>query len=386
MFKLIRLFIFGLLLTVSFGLGNFHTATPAFAADTTTDTCATPDPTVTPSPYLADLGYDAIRCSLPTARFSSAEALFTGLLSDYTWISAIVGVLAFFGLLGSGIMYITAGANEDRAKAAGRNIGWIITGIIIYMVAFFALGVVRSILISTPDPKVTPSELPSSSSSRAATKKPKVTSDSGNPKIAQPAPFSKSKTIVISNGQLSPAQLTIVEGTTVTWLNQDTVDQTFTAVEDAVNGKTTTADGPSEITVSAQDSAEFTFTQAGSYIYSGANNVFGNITITANPKITAVTCPSTSKVRSDKYTVTIQSDGSFDPAITYLVKGGTITWLNNTNNTQTVTPDVDRSTISGPEPRVLTAYSNSPSIFNFAGTFIYYNEKNPDQRYAICVY
>lgn len=51
------------------------------------------------------------------------------------WMIGIAGTLAIVALIYSGIMYITAGANQEQAEKAKKNMGWAVMGIIFVALA-----------------------------------------------------------------------------------------------------------------------------------------------------------------------------------------------------------------------------------------------------------
>ncbi len=59
------------------------------------------------------------------------------------WVFVIAGVLAFFYLLYSGILYITASGNAEQAKKAQQGILNAIIGIVIIV---FAYAIVRAVV------------------------------------------------------------------------------------------------------------------------------------------------------------------------------------------------------------------------------------------------
>jgi hypothetical protein len=105
------------------------------------------DPLVTPSPFNPDLGYSDIKECLPVSKFDNAswEQIIAQILETLNYIIAF---LAIFGLIVSGIMYITAGGDTDKAEKARHNIVWIVIGILIYMFTLFFVPLIRAGLIS----------------------------------------------------------------------------------------------------------------------------------------------------------------------------------------------------------------------------------------------
>jgi hypothetical protein len=66
-----------------------------------------------------------------------------------TWIFAIAGVVAFFYLIYSGFLYLTAAGNPDAAKKGQQGIINAIIGLIIIFLAFAIVRAVTSLLSTT---------------------------------------------------------------------------------------------------------------------------------------------------------------------------------------------------------------------------------------------
>lgn len=66
-----------------------------------------------------------------------------------TWIFAIAGVVAFFYLIYSGFLYLTAAGNPDAAKKGQQGIINAIIGLVIIFLAFAIVRAVTSLLGST---------------------------------------------------------------------------------------------------------------------------------------------------------------------------------------------------------------------------------------------
>lgn len=109
------------------------------------DQAAAPDPAVAPEPFNPDLGYEKIVECLPVSTLEGLtwESIVGTVLST---LNTIVAILAIFGLIISGIMYITAGGDTEKAEKAKRNIGWVIAGILIYMFALYFLPIIRAVM------------------------------------------------------------------------------------------------------------------------------------------------------------------------------------------------------------------------------------------------
>ena len=61
-----------------------------------------------------------------------------------TWVIYIAGVLAFFYLIYSGILYVTAAGNPDQAKKGQQGIINAVIGIVIITLAFVILRAVSN--------------------------------------------------------------------------------------------------------------------------------------------------------------------------------------------------------------------------------------------------
>lgn len=97
----------------------------------------------TTSPFNPDLGFKELRDGLPHSRFDTDIKKLVAVVLDV--MSTILVFLALAGLIISGIMYITASGDEDKAKRARQNIVWIIIGILIYILAFWFLYTTRTL-------------------------------------------------------------------------------------------------------------------------------------------------------------------------------------------------------------------------------------------------
>ena len=62
------------------------------------------------------------------------------------WIGTIAGVIAFFFLIYSGFIYLTAGGNADQAKKGGQGIINAVLGLIIIALAYaLTRGIVQTL-------------------------------------------------------------------------------------------------------------------------------------------------------------------------------------------------------------------------------------------------
>lgn len=65
---------------------------------------------------------------------SNSVAALAGTIA--TWISGIAGIVAFFYLIYSGFLYLTAAGNPDNAKKGQQGIIYAIIGIVIIILAY----------------------------------------------------------------------------------------------------------------------------------------------------------------------------------------------------------------------------------------------------------
>lgn len=92
------------------------------------------------------LQYNTIKDSLPRSRFEdtvdgqttffSPDMIINDILK---LVNLVLASLAIIGLVISGIMYITAGDDPEKAKSARNNVIYIITGIVIYIAAYWLI-------------------------------------------------------------------------------------------------------------------------------------------------------------------------------------------------------------------------------------------------------
>lgn len=95
------------------------------------------------APFNPDLGYEQIKGSLPFSRFDSIQSIIDFLFS---YVTLGVAILAFIGILISGIMIIMAGGDADKAKKGKQSILYIATGIVIYLLIFVFITYIRGFL------------------------------------------------------------------------------------------------------------------------------------------------------------------------------------------------------------------------------------------------
>lgn len=109
------------------------TVSPVFAQ------APTPMPSaegITPAERSNTLEYETIRDTYPKSRFEDMSP-WVLLVKILEVVNQIIVILALIGLIASGIMYITAGSDPDRANAARKNIIWVVTGLLIYLLVYF---------------------------------------------------------------------------------------------------------------------------------------------------------------------------------------------------------------------------------------------------------
>lgn len=129
-------------------------AQPALAQTANCDptlTAPRPNPPAGPVIFNPDLGYKKIKDCLPVSNFDdfTTEQLITQILDVF---SLIIVFLAVIGLLMSGIMYITAAGDPDKVEKAKKNIGWIIIGIVLYMVSLLILPYTKALILDQVAP------------------------------------------------------------------------------------------------------------------------------------------------------------------------------------------------------------------------------------------
>jgi plastocyanin len=167
----------------------------------------------------------------------------------------------------------------------------------------------------------------------------------------------------IQNMVFTPSSITVKEGTTITWTNQDGINHTVTSDSGLFNS------GP----LGTGKTFAFTFTTAGTYTYH----------CSIHPSMTAKVIVTSAQTASAS--VSIQSM-SFVPA-TLTIKAGTIvTWTNNDSPTHTVTSDsglFDSGPISGTGP--YSAGGTYSFTFTTAGTFPYHCTIHPSMKATVVV-
>lgn len=79
---------------------------------------------------------------LPTKVNSAQEIIVVAI----NWLLGLMGALAVIAIIYSGLMYITAGADQTKAENAKKNLVWAITGIVIVALSFVLVSWVSQIL------------------------------------------------------------------------------------------------------------------------------------------------------------------------------------------------------------------------------------------------
>ncbi|MFA6493384.1 MAG: pilin [Patescibacteria group bacterium] len=79
--------------------------------------------------------------NLGTPKVTSAEGLIVTVIN---WLLALGGTLAVVAIIYSGIIYITAGADEAKAENAKKNLVWAITGIVVILLSLVLINWISS--------------------------------------------------------------------------------------------------------------------------------------------------------------------------------------------------------------------------------------------------
>lgn len=342
-----------------------------------------------------DLGYCAIRNALPKSTITNIDSLIaTGL--KYT--AQAVGLLALVGLIITGIMYITAGGDADKQKKATANIGYVVTGLVVFMLLFWIPSVLSGFLTSLPDTDITPKGLYDTNGVRtvASDWPPPLTSApwpttinpaTTNAKIKEKRALTVDKraSVTIQNNTISPKDLVVEEGTVVLFLNLDAVNQTLYRDPE----KSTL--GPDRLEVAKNGYQLEFFEGAGFYYYAivdgrGTPTAEGKITVLSDDDKVVPSCESRPVASLD-----VQVDISFvgmSVIAANVASGGRVTWTNKDTKIHTVTRDA-ASTAEGPKPQIIQP--GQSLSYGFTGDpraitqFVYFDETDPKTRYAICV-
>ena len=180
---------------------------------------------------------------------------------------------------------------------------------------------------------------------------------------------------------LSPSNVTVHVGTTVTWTNNDSQQHELRSTGGPVEFRTNTLD--------AGQTASFTFSTVGTYTYVDHSNdqlaaYHGTIIVTNDaPPVTAppATTPGPAPAPAAPSTASIHLAGSrFAPASATVAVGGTVTWTNDDGSKHTVTAD-NASFDSGS----LNAGATFAHTFTAAGTYAYGCDFHGNMRGTIIV-
>lgn len=321
-------------------------------------------------PFSPDLGYNQLKCLLPDSSIGSLGALF---LTAWNWASTAVGILAFLGILVTGIMYITAGGDPDKAKKAQQNLIWIVTGIVIWLVSFLVLGGIRDLLVSGGKLKFDTTTSDSANTTNNDTSKTAPSSQLTN----------AASVVLIQAGTISPATLKITQNTTVIWKNADVTTHIL-----ELNAALSNGTALSVINPTPGQTQNYLFTIPGKYVYeekdaNGTTFRTQTITVTASSAL-ATSCPA-QLTTSTGSQIAIANNG-YSPSTLNVIVGTEVTWTNYDAITHSVTDDATQSTASGPSNTRLSSDTEMRFIFSSPGKFTYYDERNPNYRYLVCVY
>lgn len=136
-----------LLLMLSFSFWAFAPSCARAAATTGSETAIKQE---AEKPLSPDLGYTVIKDTLPESIFDltdgSDDFLSQILTIAMPVVSLILATLLIASLIYSGILYITAGGDPEKAKKARQNIGWALTGLLVLLLSIFALALIRKII------------------------------------------------------------------------------------------------------------------------------------------------------------------------------------------------------------------------------------------------
>ena len=79
----------------------------------------------------------------PDSRFNNLTEVIFGAIS---WLLIFSGSLAVIAIIWSGIMYITAGGDAEKAVTARKNLTWAIIGVIVLVLSYFIVNEVNRIV------------------------------------------------------------------------------------------------------------------------------------------------------------------------------------------------------------------------------------------------
>lgn len=84
---------------------------------------------------------------LPVPRYTNVPELLGGVIE---WILGFAGALAALAIIYSGIMYITAGGDAEKALKARKNFLWAVIGIVIIVLSFVIFEWINQVLFNSP--------------------------------------------------------------------------------------------------------------------------------------------------------------------------------------------------------------------------------------------
>lgn len=344
-----------------------------------------------------DLGYCEIKNELPKSNITDIGKFLSSLITLTSWV---IGILALFGIIITGYMFITAGGDAERAEKAKKNLGWIIIGLIIFMLSLWAPSMLREIINDLPNTKnPQPSGITSinddfgefsfgtnSDTGTTNTNSNATTSVDLSPVTSKRVLGAFNETAVtIENSVLSPRQLTISEGTAVTWQNYDEVGHGYIQHPNELSSA-----GGGKFYIPPKGTLMQFYSKPGEFNFAevddkGAIISSGRITITENTQITTPTCPT--QTLAERQITAVIGSTNISPSVIPVDEGTTITWENRDNKVHTITADDYRSTTTGPRPTKIEPGKSVSHTFTTYGQFIYLDEADPAApRYAICVY
>ena len=198
--------------------------------------------------------------------------------------------------------------------------------------------------------------------------------------IGQWAPASAATaTVRIASDGLTPRQLTVAVGTTVTWIN-----------DEGNRHRMSSTSGPDEFdsgNMDPGDSFTFVFSAIGTYQYrddrnSDLSNYWGTVVVQAAvPVPPATSVPGAPPTPVPPTAAQIQMAGrAFSPATLTIDAGTTVTFLNDDGRDHTATAR-DRSFDSG----ILKSGATFVRTFGTPGTFAYFCLIHPDMTGTIAV-
>lgn len=85
--------------------------------------------------------------TLPGTNITGAENLVTTVI---TWLLGLAGALAVVAIVYSGIMYMMAGGDAEKATTARKNLLWAILGVIIIVLSYSVVAFINQLLFTNP--------------------------------------------------------------------------------------------------------------------------------------------------------------------------------------------------------------------------------------------